>query len=1303
MKQDIKLYINNEEVEFSKDPKILLNYTEKELHNPTIVRNSFTKSIEIEASSRNNDIFGHIWSFDRYQAADFNPIKKANFLLFVNGELFQRGYAKLDKIVRTNNSITYTLTLYGGLGEFFSNLTYNGDSASGKKNLASLNYSMGTGPDPDLSFDITKETVKEAWDSIMGEIIGPDKWEVINFAPCYNGIPNDFDAAKVLINNSGNTLGFITSYTEDNRTYQPFLNGVNNIRGYSLGETIEDMTEWETRDLRSYHQRPVLSIYRFFEAIKNPENNGGYQVVLDDHFFHNQNPYYFDAWMTLPMLRDLDGVAGGETEPVCGATITGSGSLKDVNFGSTSLASLNNVNMSLQVGFTPVTSSSAPTLYTHRKYTSRTTFTLSAGYVKEFEYADGVVLQLLAYDGAGTVVGQSKAYLLASVKNNPYSNEPLWKDFWVEGDPGGEPEYAFVQGVWSLQGGRYIFTDRNGNPVNINFYLNGPTDYASLKLRVKRPYGQYTKYTLGGRQSLQGVHENTEYDNMYSQEYYFTSGNYTPMQVQPMDRVLGSFTYNITSFEAVATDYASLFSGSRIQKDKLLATEYTPADYLLSYCKLFGLYFYHDETEDASDTQKYPNGVIHIMDRDTFYTEEVVDLSELIDWNKKLNITPSLAESKWYRFDVEHTDGEADEDYEDEYGTKYGAQLVNTNYDFDNNIKDLYDGNAFKSGVMVLEKDKYYKMTASGNPSYVYNGLTYSLFNRSGDTVDKLDLTFPSKVANSLPNINRYGYGYYDAFAKLQLHGEENAASDGSGVLLFFNGAYNLNTPSGVPHYYLTDDVQDMITLNDASPCWLLTNSEFDGAGRRIAYQMDKLPLFTRDLMLFGETGNIVHSWNFGHPQVTYRPDVYTTDGDAIYDVAWRDYIRDLFNENTRKLSCYVKVQMDGRPWPYWLRRYYWFENSLWALNSIKDLNMASFDTTQMEFIKVNDINNYKLAKIQYRGSGNIILNSHTAPCTGGTITGKVYIQSAGNWSAADYFSGIDTTGGTHYMDSNTCMQPHTGYHQEITNFTLTVPANNGNYPITWTIKVQDDQDIWYEDTFIQETCAARLFFDPSSYRRNAQAGTMLLTFVQENIVPNTLTVSKTASWLGEPSISGNNNVFITNSANTTMDTRTGYVYLRGTGADGRNYQASAAIVQYGQEYEPGWIEFDQSAHTLSYHSGTTDEHFTFGGSLEMSDLRVTGGDGWATPRIQSATSEVFIDYTENAGASARTTYIKIYGYDDLGIRRTATLELTQNAQSQQTIFVNPAELDMTYVRVYGMNLSITGTSGNYNITITDN
>lgn len=1189
-------------MEFSADPKILLNYKETELHNPTIVRNSFTKQLQIPGTARNNDVFGHIWELTRVQDSNFNPIRKTDFELYVNDELFQRGYVKLDKVTRTNNTISYNLTLYGGLGSFFFNLMYDQDDyGNTKKTLADLWYGNEYEYEPQLDFTIDKDAVYEAWGQIagFGSSTNP-RWRLINFIPCLNGIPADFDARKVLINNYqlGQGAGFSSSITDGGKTYTAVLNSVANTSGYTLGEANEDLQEWQTRDLRSYNQRPCINMQRIIDACCQPENNGGYQVKLDEHFFHSNNPYYTEAWVTLPMLRDLDGVGKGESYAITGATISTETTVQygpamyPVNFNSPAIGSLNNVNMNVSLRFTPAGSTSAQVLYPHHTFhASRINAGLQANtYVKDAEMNQGLIMQLFAIGQGGEVVGQSKAYLLGGQKNwHQKDKSPMWENWWYKGGPddyGTEPSYEYVEGQFYKNGSTYVFCNNNGQETDINFTFQAPNDFASIMVKMKAPQGNYTKYAVAG--SGQGRHENVAaYSQvaLYSSKNYEGTGKYTASEAYAEDRVNGVFSFVVTSMDAIGNDYEQLFSGTRITKDRLLSTENSPADYLLSYCKMFGLYFYYDSTEDADDPVKYPSGVVHIMDRDTFYTDEVVDLSKMIDWNKNVEITPAMADAKWYKFDVEHTEGELEQKYKEQYGRDYGCQYVNTNYNFDNNTIDLYDGNVFKSGVMALEKDKYYKKTSLGLPVYQYNGFKYTLFARESPTSEftGYDVDFPASTTLNMTNINP-DYEYYDAFPKLQLHEVDNAPVDGSNILLFFKSPADM-----AANYWITDDVMDMITLNGGTACWIMTNAETNAAGQTIARRVNVLPVFTRDLILYGQNyGNIVHSWNFGHPQVIYSPDTYTTDGDAIYDVAWKDYIGDLYSVDTRKLVCSVRAEMDERPWPYWLRRFYWFENSIWRLNEIKDLDIGSFDTTKMEFIKVQDMDNYKLDRIEYQGSNSVVLDQKTVPCSGGTITGHVYMQSGGGWFAGEVITGQDTTGGTHYIYSEGAMTPTSGRGETSTSFSLTVPQNTGTTAIEWTIRIEDDFDNVYSAVFSQDSCnqgLSALSISPTAI--TVGSATTSYTFAVTIVNITGVRAAVDVDW-GRLSWSGDNLIF--NFATNTGSTRDAHITVSGTGSDNVSRTATATLTQSGSGGGGGGnISLDK--YTLDLDWGTGGYH----------------------------------------------------------------------------------------------------------------
>ena len=1161
MKNDIRLYINGKAIEFSKDPGILLNYKEVELHNPTIARNSFTKQITVEGTNTNNDIFGHIWNLERIQGDNFNPIRKTDFELYVNDELFQRGYCKLDRITRTSTSIQYQITLYGNLGQFFYNLSYEDDSSNTKKTLASLTYSEEFASEPDLDFTIDKDNVYQAWGQIagFGNSTNP-RWRVINFIPALNGIPSDFDASKVLINNAERLSGFDPSRTVGDAEYSAVLNGYLTQSGYTLGEMPHELQEWQTRDLRSYNQRPAISMYRIIQACCQPENNGGFRVELDSHFFRMDNPYYVDAWMTLPMLKDLEGISKGETYTITGATVGTSTSIyKPINFNTPSQVSINNVNLNLSVRFTPNMTTSATNLYTYRHFTSKGVVTTNYfEYVKDYQTNLGPIVQMFALGSNGEVLGQSKAYYLGSSKTFPGYNDPMWEDYWMH-DYGTEPEYVFLDGYWKKVGGNYVFANRQGSPTDINFSFSAPSNFTSLVLKVKNPRGEWTKYfgfPFGGGQQG-GKRNDSNVCALYTSETYDGSGRYTLEQAASLDRITGSWNFVITSMEGVAKDYEGMFSGTKITKDVLLTTEHTPADYLLSYCKLFGLYFYYDSTEVANDPVKYPSGVVHIMDRDTFYTDEVVDLSKYIDWDKKVDITPAMASAKWYKFDVEHTDAELEVGYKGQYGKDYGAQLVNTNYNFDNNTTDLYEDNVFKSGIMALEKDKYYKKDATGLPVYPYNGLKYNLYHRSApnEEFDTLEIEHQVKTTMFMTSVNP-DYEFFNIFPMLQLHGDDNTPVDGDNILVFFKGSVGGN---GID-YWLTDDVGEMITLNDATPCWLLTKTAYDGSGREIAKKLNYFPYFTRDLTVFGEYGNIIHSWNFGHPQEVYTPDTYSTDMDSIYDKCWRDYIRDVYDVDTRKLTCYVRAIMDDKPWPYWLRRFYWFENSIWALNEITDLNPASLGTTKMEFIKVQDMNNYRLAPITYSGAESLILDQTSIGCTGGTITGTVRLQSGGGWYAEDNISGIDGEGNTHYIATYGNMHPTSAQGQE-TTFTLDIPENTGNTPISWTISVEDDFDRPLRGVLIQETChtGSTLSIVPNEALVSQPSGTTSFTVLATYV--DDLTFTTDADWLTlTPTDQGFTAEY---QENLTDSARTATITASGTGTEG-TITATATITQSG-------------------------------------------------------------------------------------------------------------------------------------------
>ena len=53
----IELFINNNRVYFEEPPKIAMTYQNEDVENPTAVKNSFSKTVEIDGIPENNRVF----------------------------------------------------------------------------------------------------------------------------------------------------------------------------------------------------------------------------------------------------------------------------------------------------------------------------------------------------------------------------------------------------------------------------------------------------------------------------------------------------------------------------------------------------------------------------------------------------------------------------------------------------------------------------------------------------------------------------------------------------------------------------------------------------------------------------------------------------------------------------------------------------------------------------------------------------------------------------------------------------------------------------------------------------------------------------------------------------------------------------------------------------------------------------------------------------------------------------------------------------------------------------------------------
>lgn len=905
----ITLYIDGKMADINEDDLVLMNWTAEELYNPTVIRNSYSQQVTLPGTAANNTIFGGLYRFDhtsQYNGTSlsgpyFDPSRKVPFsILSEEGMLLEAGYIKTDEITVKGGTYEYKITLYGGLGSFFYGLSYTEDGE--KKTLQDLDFGR------DLTFVINAGTVALAWKRLAGS--GTDaKWDVINFAPMDNGArTSGFDSKKILF--KPGDIGFDTTVRDDETTYTT-------KDGYAIYEATETISELEAQDLRSYMQRPVIKVSELVNAICKPANNGGYTVTLDSKFFNSSNPYWAKTWLTLQTVKDSTSSGDEQIKhtddlyfSADAAKLNGSG----VNLGLP-IDSVRDLEVMARVRLDAVFEAAPPgTMQDDAAYMSAD----DNGIIAQFF----TFVQLVLYDGSGKAVAGSGIYLLQSTINKAGAK---WPNIPVAD--------ALAGSKYTPKFGTATASNVTSYPCAWDFVQESASRYHCIcginpelhaqGAGVLSAYVYFDTYLCTGGATFTKVAL-----DLYTNQTVTDQGpgvRITPHHVQAT-AVEGSY-YSYESTEPAT-------SGATITQRVLLSGTLSPAEYLIGYAKLFGLGFTVDR--DAKRVQ--------ILSRNSMYKDaRISDISGYIDRGQDMTINPFAFDAKWYTLTQPVAGGEFATEYEKIYGRKYGAQRINTGYEFDSQTRELAENMPYRTAAETLARSRYFENVTKGGhliPAATIDGGKYKLFNAAGDSTE-VDVSVPGDSA-TVKYFNTELPGY-NAFSMPQAHNAEKKTFDASNVLLFFTGT--VEVADIYKSLQLSDDTGIMLTMNTRTPCYQW------GGGRQVA----RLPLFGRYIW----NGNVAeYSLDFGNPAEVDIPKVSLPDSITIYARFWREYMVGRYGSNIRVLTCRVNLTT-VRDASALLRRFFWYGGSLWVLNSIKNHSFAADKLTECEFVQVQEIERY--------------------------------------------------------------------------------------------------------------------------------------------------------------------------------------------------------------------------------------------------------------------------------------------------------------------------------------------------------
>lgn len=918
------LYIDGKLCDLDDSSLIVLTYTMEQLTNPTAVKNTYSHEVELPSTERNDILFSHYYRNDYLVSiGNFSPIKRVPFTIYNElGEIAESGYIKLDEVHVDKMAHTYKVVLYGGLGSFFYMLGYtdNGDVLK----LSDLQYSQN---DARLNLRIQRATIDSngAWGRLSGGN-NKDEFDIVNFAPTYQGfVEGDFANDKALF--IGRAKGYtsetlqrpiygINSVDGSNTMYKRYEEGVDTLYRSTIVDLGTDHTEWEMKDLRTYLQRPVLSVRKFVEAVQRRATEYGYTLNLDSAFFNANNPYYNDAWLTLPSLQSLTENSDKAEIQISGNIVVDESEIQEIPLTITMPLEKDGFKFGASLSNIKVTLSKLSVFL--NDLVGDGVFHAYNYYLGSGGESNAWFIQIYG-EKNGRVVLWSDAKVLT---NHPDTAENIanYCEYLAVG--GGQAQYEKIDAHFHLEAFSHFATFNK----NIDFAITNSDTPDTWVLRIE-------KYNINDLENTTRAKQLYGTDRVpYIDGYKTISGwvNFTTGK--------GTMLYGSADISANST----IRSGCIVNKPDLLNMGKSPLELLLSYCKLFGLIWYYESNSNT----------VTLQQRTTFYNEgTVVDWSARIDYSKDLKIKPFEFDKRFYDFELE-TQGEWAEQYADKYGRPYGAQRVNTGYDFDKEAKNLLEGNALKGGVEVLEQGKYYNNITQGTytlgsttydkicPSVFLDGGKYALYDQNGNPTE-YDVITPTNEAN-IEYMN--ALQGYDAQPKVQLHKDNKLESEG-GMLLLYTGSIDVDN-SPYKNFRLTDDIAEMGLLNDGQLCWVLEGSSVGSLSG------ETIPKFVR-------TGYNL-SLDMGVPLELDNPDADTEAvQNSIYSQYWRDYLGDRYDTNSRVCECYVYLRglQVGNAL---FRNFYYFDNAVWVLNKIANYSMTTEGSTLCEFVKVQDVKNYK-------------------------------------------------------------------------------------------------------------------------------------------------------------------------------------------------------------------------------------------------------------------------------------------------------------------------------------------------------
>lgn len=874
----IELYIENRKIDLADDLEINFTYESIDPDKLSSVKNSFSKTVNVPGTPDNNITFGHIFRMDKYISVSnpqnigngYDPHKKVNWFINKNGTLINRGYCTLDNIVIKNErEITYQLTLYGGIGEFFYSLSYNEDGSPKTLYDVFFNWYPKTGlvghgaaltPGTEQTSTLMKcsaDIVASAYHTLNPEYryTGTTAFEQdVIPVPSYCGIYEDFDATQMLVstfNQSYNPATPVISSGTRSLLQKSFPDSLTDSDGstyYTIGSTFSQTDSYrygvvtfprelepsEAGDLRVNELPFAIRMSKLLYAISQPDNNGGYTVDWDASVLDSY--YWKYGWLMLGKVKqDLEQYSATAFEPsetYDGFQNTIGISTSDVITStycpqySVYAGNVSKGTYQLSTWITPKTmmksAAGQPRVYVGwdyyygrgRELTSGSWWSGSSG---GFERWNVQVVVNRVYDGANVVSEIADVFYYRSgtssfgtPKLNPFNKTGIYNGLKnalvarINSEFGTNISYVNIHNCTLELISKTVVPNYNyevefeSDPVNIkrNFNLQSDTtlnikqdqkvffvqwEYSSsVSLFTAGVYGEdnpNSLFTINFNSSvlkdkLTMFSFNNGLQSVYKKPSANTSATYTAdaqsywfADFMAEDKPNGLFIAKSTGFNILSLNKKTLFANSS-----------SPMKYLADFCKLLNLKFICDNTQKK----------IYIRRIKTYYTGNVYDINDKVDWGRDVNVKPVLTNAKTIVVGLDTTETYPVYIFNKTSKEKFNKAKYDTKLEYAVQESNLLNNLVYKNSIDWQLSGTYFNVYPQIPRPYAVQSISWTLFdtaNSAADEIKKKEFFTPGA-----PSLDSVLSASNDFLPKIAMFDNSNKSVDIKNSLIFLNG-----------------------------------------------------------------------------------------------------------------------------------------------------------------------------------------------------------------------------------------------------------------------------------------------------------------------------------------------------------------------------------------------------------------------------------------------------------------------------------------------------------------------------------